>query len=111
VASNECAIGFFGFAYYTENVDRVKLLAIDGVAPSAETVNEGLYGLARPLFIYTAPSVVAEKPQVGQFLTYYLNRMPDVTPAVGYFLPNPFEFNQSKLVLLAMLEAAAADGM
>lgn len=111
VASNECAIGYFGFAYYTENVDRVNLLAIDGVAPSAETVNGGLYGLARPLFIYAAPSTVAEKPHVGQFLTYYLNRVPDVTPSVGYFLPNPFDFNQSKLVLLAMLSASAADGM
>ena len=47
---------------------------------------------------------------VGQFITYYLNRVPDVTPSVGYFLPNAFEFNETKLVLLALL-AAAADGM
>lgn len=110
VASNECAIGYFGFAYYTENAERVKLLAIDGVAPSAETVNGSLYGLARPMFIYTAPSVIAEKPQVGDFVIYYLNRVSDVTPSVGYFLPSPFEFNQSKLVLLAMLNADAAGG-
>ena len=111
VANNECAIGYFGFAYYTENVGRVKLLAVDGVAPSAETVNGGLYSLARPLFIYTAQSVITEKPQIGQFITYYLNRVPEITPSVGYFLPNTFEFNQSKLVLLALLDAAAADGM
>jgi phosphate transport system substrate-binding protein len=107
VANNECAIGYFGYAYYSENSDLLTLVAIDGVLPETTTVDDGSYSLARPLYIYAAPSVIAEKPQVGEFLAYYLSRVPDVTPSVGYFLPNEYDFNTSRLVLLAMLSAAA----
>lgn len=106
VAQNECAIGYFGYAYYSENTDRVNTVAVEGVQATSETVNGGTYPLSRPLFIYSAASVLAEKPQVGQFLAYYLTRVPDITPAVGYFLPNPYDFNASKLVLLALMHEA-----
>ena len=43
------------------------------------------YPLARPLFMYTTPGIIAEKPQVGQFLTYALNNVNDVIAEVGYF--------------------------
>lgn len=111
VANNECAIGYFGYAYFSENADRVSTVAVDGVQPTAETVNGGTYPLSRPLFIYSASSILAEKPQVGLFLAYYLNRVPDITPAVGYFLPNPYDFNASKLVLLALIHEASMGGM
>ncbi len=111
VANNECAIGYFGYAYFSENADRVSTVAVEGVQPTAESVNGGTYPLSRPLFIYSASSILAEKPQVGLFLAYYLNRVPDITPEVGYFLPNPFDFNASKLVLLALIHEASMGGM
>lgn len=102
VAQNECAIGYFGYAYYAENTDILNLVAIDGALPTTDTVNDGSYELARPLYIYTAANVIAEKPQVGQYLLYYLNRVPDITPAVGYFLPDEAGFNASKLAAIAI---------
>ncbi len=53
VAGDEYAIGYFGFAYFEENAGKLRDLAIEGVDPTAETVNAGEYPLARPLFIYS----------------------------------------------------------
>ena len=53
VAGDKNAIGYFGFAYFEENAASLRDVAIEGVAPTAETVNAGEYPLARPLFIYS----------------------------------------------------------
>jgi phosphate transport system substrate-binding protein len=62
VSSDVNALGFFGYSYYVENTDSLKLVAIDDgddsngegcIEPSAETINNGTYQpLSRPLFIY-----------------------------------------------------------
>lgn len=83
--STTCAIGYFGYAYFVENSDVLDAIAVEGVAPGDESVNEGSYPLARPLFMYTAPSIVAEKPQVASFIAFYLNRANEVIADVGYF--------------------------
>lgn len=84
-----CAIGYFGYAYYQENADTLTTVAVDAgdgpVAPSEDTVNDNTYPISRPLFMYTDESVIAEKPQVGQFIAYYLNNVNDVIGPVGYF--------------------------
>lgn len=88
--STTCAIGYFGFAFFQANADVLRAVTIDGVAPTAETVHDGSYVLARPLFLYTAASVIEEKPQVAEFLAFYLNNVNDVIDDVGYF-PAPDE--------------------
>lgn len=80
-----CAIGYFGYAYYRENADRLQTVAVEGVQPSAETVDDGTYPISRPLFMYTAPSVIEDKPQVAEFIAYYLNNVNEVIGDVGYF--------------------------
>lgn len=107
VSQNEFAIGFFGYAYYAENTEALKILSIDGVAPTQENVDNNTYPLARPLFIYTDAGVIAEKPQVGQFVAYYLNIVNDVITEVGYFPANEFVLRLAKLEVLA----ATAGGM
>ncbi|HEY7703475.1 MAG TPA: substrate-binding domain-containing protein [Acidimicrobiia bacterium] len=83
--STTCAIGYFGFAYYQENSDVLTAASIDDVAPSAETVNDNSYEMSRPLFMYTAASVITEKPQVAEFIAYYLETVNSVIGEVGYF--------------------------
>ncbi len=52
--SDEYAIGYFGYAYYVENQDKVKLVAVDGVKPTPETVASGDYTpLSRAIYIGT----------------------------------------------------------
>jgi phosphate binding protein len=94
--STTCAIGYFGYAYYAENADELVAVSVDAgegdgyVLPGDESVNEGTYPLARPLFMYTDGGIVAEKPQVAEFIAFYLNNVNEVIGDVGYF-PAPTE--------------------
>lgn len=83
------SIGFFGYAYYINNTDKLKALSIDGVEPSAETVNNGEYPLTRPLYVYTTPEILAQKPQVAAYINYYLENVDDAVTTVGYFAADP----------------------
>ncbi len=87
--STACAIGFFGFAYYQENADRLSVVSVDAgdgpIEPNADSVNEGTYPIARPLFMYTVAEVISAKPQVAEFIAYYLEHVDDIIGEVGYF--------------------------
>jgi phosphate transport system substrate-binding protein len=85
IEGDEYSIGFFGFAYYQEEGSKLTALSIEDVSPNAETAEDGSYALARPLFIYSSPTIMAEKPQVAQFITFYLSRVNEVIDEVGYF--------------------------
>ena len=79
------AIGFFGYAYYEENADKLNVLSIEGVAPTFATVEDGSYPLARPLFLYSSAKIMQEKSQVASFINYYLTYVDEEISAVGYF--------------------------
>ena len=89
VASDKSALGFFGFAYYMENQKKVKAVAVDGgkgpVLPSAKTVEDGTYQpLSRPIFIYVNIKS-AEKPEVRQFIEFYMKNAPTLVKEVKFF--------------------------
>ncbi|MCZ7543189.1 MAG: PstS family phosphate ABC transporter substrate-binding protein [Anaerolineae bacterium] len=96
VLSSPYAVGFFGYAYFQENQTALKALAVDGVAPAQATVDAATYPLARPLFLYSATSILAEKPQVAAFLNYFLSYVNDEIRDVGYFPANPDAFTIAK---------------
>jgi phosphate transport system substrate-binding protein len=106
VEGSAYAVGFFGFAYYQENNDRLNVLAINGVAPSAETVNQGTYPLARPLFLYTSAKIMREKPQVAAFLAFYLTYVNEEIRKVGYFPAESSALSKSKQAWLDALKGA-----
>jgi phosphate transport system substrate-binding protein len=83
--STTCAIGYFGYAFFQENASVLQAVAVDGVVPSAESVDDGSYPISRPLFMYTADAVIEAKPQVAEFVAYYLNNVNDLIGEVGYF--------------------------
>ncbi len=85
VSGDPYAIGYFGFAYFEENSDKLRDLAIEGVTPTAETVDAGEYALARPLFLYSDAGVMNSKPQVAAFLNFVLSNVDQVVTEVGYF--------------------------
>ncbi len=82
---NPFSIGFFGYAYYLANTDDLKILALDGVAPSALSVEDGSYALSRPLYIYSDAELLLEQPQAADFISYYLARVNEEIVDVGYF--------------------------
>lgn len=99
-ASSTCAVGFFGYAYYQENRDRLSVLDVEGVTPTSEAVNANEYPLARPLVMYSTASIIAEKPQVGDFLSFVLQFVNEEIGEVGYF-PAPDRVLQSAADQLA----------
>jgi len=85
VEGSPYAVGFFGYAYYEENKDKLNVLSIEGVTPTFETVEDGSYPLARPLFLYSTAKIMQEKPQVASFINYYLTYVDEEIGSVGYF--------------------------
>jgi phosphate transport system substrate-binding protein len=87
VAGDRGSLGYFGYAYYFENQDRLKLVGVDGgdgcVLPSDETIEDGTYPLARPLFIYVRESAL-ERPVVRAFVDFYMESAADLVPSTGY---------------------------
>lgn len=90
------AIGFFGFAYYQENQDQLKILSVDGVEPNEETAESNEYPLSRPLFMYSDATIMQEKPQVAAFLNYVLSFVNDEIIEVGYFPASVDAINDAK---------------
>jgi phosphate transport system substrate-binding protein len=93
VSGDEGALGYFGFAYYQENREKLKLVPVDDgddsngkgpILPSLETVKDGTYRpLSRPIFIY--PKVKAlDRPEVKSFVEFYLTKGVPLVSEVGY---------------------------
>jgi phosphate transport system substrate-binding protein len=96
VEGSPYAIGYFGYAYYQENRDKLRAVAIEGIEPSLESVNEGTYPLARPLFIYSDPSIIRSKPQVAAYINFFLTYVNEEIIDVGYFPASDEALRQSK---------------
>jgi phosphate transport system substrate-binding protein len=85
VEGSPYAIGYFGFAYFSENQGALNALSIDGVTPNAASAEDGSYPLARPLFIYSDATIMGDKPQVADFINYFLTYVNEEIIDVGYF--------------------------
>ena len=86
IATDPYGTGFFGFAFYADNQDKLTALSIGGVLPTEEDVLSGDYPGTRPLFIYSAAEVLQQKPQVAAFIEFYMQNL-DLVADVGYFQP------------------------
>jgi phosphate transport system substrate-binding protein len=84
------ALGFFGFAYYVENKDKLRAVGIvdkeggKAVLPSFESVIDGSYQpLARPIFIYINAKSL-ERPEVKEFVEFYMKNGDRLVREVKY---------------------------
>lgn len=88
VAGDKNALGFFGYSYYEENQDKLKIVQIDNgagcIAPSVETVQDLTYApLSRPLYVYVNAASLA-RPEVQEFLRYSIAEVGPLLPEVGF---------------------------
>lgn len=88
VSGSKYGIGYFGFAYFEENQDKLKVVPVDGgagaITPTTETIKDGSYApLSRPLFIYVNNKEL-ERPEVKEFVKYYINNIGPLAGEVGY---------------------------
>lgn len=89
VEGDKNAIGFFGFAYYAENKDKLKVVSIDNgkgaVEPTHETIKSGEYApLSRPLYTYVSNKSIAEKEQVADYTQFVIENAGELSEEVGY---------------------------
>jgi phosphate transport system substrate-binding protein len=100
VANDANALGYFGYAYYEENQDKLKALPVDSgngpVFPSTETVRDGSYTpLSRPLYIYINAEAV-NRSEVKEFVDFYLNSDAELVQEVGYVPLAEAELTEAK---------------
>ena len=105
VTGSPYAIGYFGYAYYQENADTLKIVAINGVEASAANVDNATYPLARPLFIYSDAGILAEKSQVAAFVNFYLTYVNEEVERIGYFAADASVLEAAKQSLLNAMNA------
>lgn len=89
VESSPNGLGYFGYAYYYENRDKLRAVAIvnskgQAILPSNETVMDGSYNpLSRPIFIYVSKKAL-EKDEVRQFVKFYMDHAIALVKEVKY---------------------------
>jgi len=116
IAGNKHALGYLPFAYYSQNTDKLKAVAIDWekdelgpIQPSLENVLAGTYNpLSRPLFIYVSLKS-AERPAVKEFVEFYLKNAKELATEVHY-LPLPDHGYEMGLERFAALKVGSGFG-
>ena len=88
IAGDRKGLGYFGYAYYIENAEKLKLVAVDSgngcVTPTSATIESGEYSpLSRPLLIYINKKSL-ERPEVQAFVEFYLTNGAELAGSVGY---------------------------
>ncbi len=92
IAGDTNALGYFGYAYFTQNTDKLKAVAVDDgkgcVTPNEQTITSGQYSpLSRPLFIYVKKQS-ASRPEVRGFVDFFFQVGNELNREVGY-IPVP----------------------
>jgi phosphate transport system substrate-binding protein len=90
--------GYFGYAYYQNNREGLKIIKVaeegtSGIEPTAETIESGDYPLSRPLYIYVKEDSL-QKPEVSQFVKFYLEQTPQLIADVGYVAAPQDDYTQ-----------------
>lgn len=85
IEGDKGAIGFFGYAYYLAQKDKLRVLNINGVSPREENIRSGKYvPLSRPLYIYVNKKSLDGKPFVRKFVQFYLQNAAVLVREEGY---------------------------
>lgn len=85
VAGSEFALGYFGFSYYEENADSLKAVKVNGVEPTMESIADGSYApLSRTLFIYVNANELQSRPEVQEFVKFYVSTADELAESAGY---------------------------
>jgi len=115
VGGSETALGYLGFAYYSQNSDRVKALGVDDgdgcVDPSLETARSGEYTpLSRPLFTYANEAALAED-HIAEFARFWLENATSeeiVAEEVGYVPLNDSDQSEQLETLESAIDEASS---
>jgi phosphate transport system substrate-binding protein len=116
VSSDADGLGYFGYAYYAENKDKLRAVPIrttaeaEAVPPSPETIHSDQYKpLSRPLYIYVKNSSL-RRPEVYDFVKYYLDNSTAFAEKTGYVAPTESELAANRQALAGADTNSEASG-
>jgi len=90
IAGDNYALGYFGYAYYISNKDKLKVLGIDKedgngcIMPDSSTIDSEVYPITRPLYIYVNKFSYNTKPVVKEFVKFYMEQAAKLITEIGY---------------------------
>ena len=90
IAGDNYALGYFGYAYYLSNKDKLKVLGIDKedgngcIMPDSSTIDSEVYPITRPLYIYVNKFSYNTKPVVKEFVKFYMEQAAKLITEIGY---------------------------
>jgi phosphate transport system substrate-binding protein len=73
ITANKTGIGVFGLAFYENNIDKLRVATMSGVAPSAETISTGEYPVSRALYFYIKKAHVSLSPGLKAYATFFVS--------------------------------------
>jgi phosphate transport system substrate-binding protein len=113
IAGDPDGLGYMGYAYYAENSKELRAIPVQNgasakpVMPGPETIADKSYTpLSRPLFIYVKNSS-ARRPEVANFLKYYVENLDALTKKAGYDPPTAADMTSNREVLATLVKAGA----
>jgi phosphate transport system substrate-binding protein len=68
---NPTSLGAFGFSYLNSNIDKIKPIPINGVAPSMATIADGSYPGSRAMFIYVKKAHIGVIPGLMDYVAEF----------------------------------------
>lgn len=115
VSSDTDGLGYFGYAYYAANSDKLRALGVskgagaEPVMPNPKTIADKSYSpLSRPLFIYVKNSA-ARRPEVSGFLKYYLENIDTLSVKAQYDPPSAEEKSANLETLSKLLSGGVGE--
>jgi phosphate transport system substrate-binding protein len=90
--ANKTALGVFGLSFYQNNMDKLEVATVDGVAPSVETISSGDYPISRPLYFYVKNAHIGVIPGLKEYVEFFLSddmAGPDGALAQYGLVPDP----------------------
>src|SRR5262249_13603352 len=113
VSGDSGGLGYFGYAYYAANTDKLRSVAIQngpnakGVLPSPATIIDKTYApLSRPLYVFVKNSA-ARRPEVGEFLKHYLDNVDEFAEKGGYARPTQEDKSANQATLSGLIAGSA----
>jgi phosphate transport system substrate-binding protein len=110
ISANPTSLGWVGFAFVEENLDKIKPLNVDGgdgcVEPTTDSIASGEYPIARDLYIYVNTEKLESNPAVAAYVDFYLTQLAD-----GGVVGTDTDAGQVPYVPLAAEDLTATQGV
>lgn len=112
VAGNPGSLGVLGYSFLEANLDTLKAVPLNGVAPTSETISSLEYPGARQVYIYAKGEHVGVVPGMKEFLAEYARAW----AAGGYLaqrglIPSPADVQAQATAAATQLTPLAADAV